>query len=82
MAPNIHAFKFKNRLKSYKSDYINIDSKNPRPVNYWELSNVVLGRIEGPSYVGNKKGQKEVYQCKLDISGSISRYSFLYQSKV
>ena len=41
------------RLESYKSDCI--DSKNLRPGNYWELSNAILGRIEGPSYVDNKK---------------------------
>ena len=26
-----------------------------QPVDYWELSNAILGRFEGPSCVDNKK---------------------------
>ena len=55
MAPSIDSFK--NRLKNYKSDYLN--STIMRPENFWELYNAVLDRIEGANYAENKSVHNE-----------------------
>ena len=45
---------FKNNLESFKKSSINNMYSNSSPDHFWEVSNEVLRRIEGPSYLTNK----------------------------
>ena len=55
MAQSIDSFKF--MLEGYKLRHIN--GNVIETVNFWELSNEVLDRIEGNNYIENKKVHNE-----------------------
>ena len=69
MAQSIDSFKF--MLEGYKLGHLNgyvIDT-----VNFWELSNEVLDRIEGNNYIENKK----VHNYYLKLNPFVAKKQFI-----
>ena len=60
---------FKNNLQSFKDATVN----DAQVGNFWEVSDEVLSRIEGPSYVANK----EKHNVYLQLNPFVARKKFI-----